>query len=148
MKTKILAFYYRNGVKAGKFLLVSTLFSTVIAVAMIVLGKFNVVDSLAMIFAIPMLALIVTITRLLLLLFYRRGHMQSLIMRVIVSVIVFAICGIGISPLFRALDGLSEFVLGIIFIGYDIVFIGIMVLLLMANHLERKANTNTITEDK
>ena len=140
MKEKIINFYYKNGAKVGKFLLISTVIASVLALALIVLGKFNLSDSLAMILAIPIFALIVTLTRLILKLVYRVSNIRSAILKGVVALFAFVVCGMGISPVFQMMDGLPEFLLGIIYIGYDVVYLGVMILLLMTNRFKNKAN--------
>ena len=148
MKTKLLNYYYRNGERVGKFMLVSTAIATVLALALIVLGKFNFSDSMAMVLAVPIIALLVILTRLVLKLIYKVSNIRSSILKSVIALFAFAVCGMGISPIFRAMDGLPEFVLGIIYIGYDIVFLGVMVLLLMATKFKNKTNTIVMEESQ
>lgn len=132
IKNRVSNFYLKNGQKMGKFVLINTIISAVALLALCVFGKFGLVDWIAMILAIPLVSLIITVTRIALKALFKIANFRSVIFKAIISIFAFVFFGLGILSGFRHLENMSDWLVVVIMSLFDAVYIAIIVFLFKA----------------
>lgn len=141
-REKLKEYYYRNGFRIGKNMLVSTIIVAVGVLLLIVLAKFGFTDSFAMILAIPMLSICVSLTKIATTWFFSIFNFRSVIVRTIITLFAFIFISLVVSSVFTLLETLPEILTIIFLILFDAIYVGIVVWLLSANRLQASENND------
>lgn len=137
-REKLLDYYCHNGFRIGKIMMIDTAIVSVGVLLLVVFAKFGFSNSLAMIIAIPMLSLCVDLTRLATLLIFMILNFRSVVIRTLISLFVFVFVGLAFSSVFTLFETVSEIVSIIIFVLFDVVYVGVIVLLLYSNRFKTR----------
>lgn len=143
---KLFEYYCSNGFRVGKTLLISTVVVAAGVLLFIFLAGFGFTDSFAMILAIPMLSICVSLTKAVTTWFFSIFNFRSAIVRSIITLFAFVFITLTVSSVFTLLEKLPEILFIIILILFDAIYVGVVAWLLPAKRFQQNRNDDTNEE--